>query len=258
MKLANLLLLSFLMLVVVGGSVGFTQTKAVGNAEALDPLPRELEVRWALSAIPPYLRSNATVYILDPAKGYVLAHQGANGFNCFVERTDYVREEYRKDLIYPLCFDPEGSRTIMPVSFDVARIRAEGKVSPVALHQEIMRKFKDDIYHSPARPGISYMLSPVARLYGGPGSNGTRSMNMPHYMFYGPNLTSKDFGGGPPLGPYPYLINAGPHAYMILNVGEAETKQINHESQDLIKDLCAFQSDLCIEGASAVHSPPSP
>jgi uncharacterized protein YndB with AHSA1/START domain len=68
-----------------------------------------------------------------------------------------------------------------------------------------------------------------------------------------PNLTSKDFGGGPPLGPYPYLINAGPHAYMILNVGEAEKTRINRESQDLIKDLCAYRSNLCIDGISAEH-----
>ena len=98
------------------------------------------------------------------------------------------------------------------------------------------------------------MLSPATRLYGGPGSNETRLMNMPHYMFYGPNLTSKDFGGGPPLGPYPYLINSGPHAYMFLNMGEAEKTRINRESQDLIKDLCAYGSNLCIEGASAEHS----
>ena len=63
MKLANSLRLSFLMLVVVGGTVGFTHVKAGWNAEALDPLPRELEVHWALSAIPPYLRS------VLPAKG---------------------------------------------------------------------------------------------------------------------------------------------------------------------------------------------
>jgi hypothetical protein len=109
MKFNKPLAFSFLMLsFVVGGTVGFTQIKAGGNAEALDPMPRELEVRWALSAIPPYLRSDATVYLLDPANGYLLAHQGTNGFNCFVGRTDYVREDYRKDLIYPLCFDPEG------------------------------------------------------------------------------------------------------------------------------------------------------
>ena len=254
MKLTSSLAFSTLMLSIAAlfpSALG--QTKAAGDGHALEVLPRELEVRWALSAIPSYLRSDATVYILDPAKGYVLAKQGGNGFNCFVERTDYVREDYRKDLIYPVCFDPEGSNTIMPVSFDVARIRAEGKVGPAVLHQEIMQKFKDGIYRSPARPGISYMLSPVTRLYGGPASNETRLMNMPHYMFYGPNLTSKDFGGGPPLGPYPYLINAGPHAYMILNMGEAEKTQINRESQDLITDLCAYRSDLCIDGISAAH-----
>lgn len=123
--------------------------------------------KWLVTGI-----ATQAVYILDPATGYVLAHQGANGFNCLVERTNYE----------------------------------------------------------------------------------TRLMNMPHYMFCGPNLTSKDFGGGPPPGSYPYLINAGPHAYMILNMGDAEKTRINRESQDLIEDLCAYRSSLCIEGASVKHS----
>jgi hypothetical protein len=68
-------------------------------------------------------------------------------------------------------------------------------------------------------------------------------------------LTIGAHGGGPPLGLYPYLINTGPHAYMILNVGEAEKTHINRESQDLIKDLCAYRSNLGIEGAAAARSP---
>jgi hypothetical protein len=220
----------------------------------LDVIPRDLEVKLALSALPPYLRSEATVYVLDPAKGYVLERQGKNDFTCFVERTDWVREDYRNDLFIPECFDAEGTRTIVPVSFDVARIRAEGKLSPQELKKEISQRFKDGVYHSPARPGISYMLSPVQRLYGGPSSKTAQFVNMPHYMFYAPNLTSKEIGGGPVMGPYPYLINPGPHAYIIVNVGEAQKAQINSESQDLVRELCAYRSYFCSEKASANHS----
>jgi len=76
-------------------------------------------------------------------------------------------------------------------------------------------------------------------------------VNMPHYMFYAPNLSSKEIGGGPVMGRYPYLINPGPHAYMIVNVGEAEKAQINGEEADLLKELCAYRGDFCMDAATA-------
>jgi len=230
--------------------IPITQVTAGTNGNLLEPLPRDLEVTLALSALPPYLRAEASVYVLDPAKGYALERQGMNGFTCFVERTDFVRDDYRNDLLIPECFDAEGTRTIIPVSFDVARLRAEGKLSPQEVKKEIVRRFQDGVYQSPARPGISYMLSPIQRLYGGPESKATKTMNMPHYMFYAPNLMSKDVGGGPIMGPYPYLVNPGPHAYIIVNVGEAEKAQINREERDLLKEVCSYRSDFCIDKGS--------
>jgi hypothetical protein len=96
-----------------------------------------------------------------------------------------------------------------------------------------------------------YMLSPIARLYGGPASNETFLMNMPHYMFFAPNLKAEDVGAAPPMGPYPYFINPGPMAYIILNVGESEKAQINRESQDLFKEACSYRTNLCSTMATA-------
>jgi hypothetical protein len=157
----------------------------------MPPLPRSLEVRLALAAAPPYLRSQATVFVLDSAKGYVIERQGTNGFTCYVQRTDYMREDYNDGYIAPECQDTEGTKSIGPVEFDIERLRAEGKLSPTELKQEIVRRFQDGVYHSPARPGIAYMLCPVVRLYGGPGSKKTVAMNMPDYMFFVPTLTRK-------------------------------------------------------------------
>jgi hypothetical protein len=238
-------------LLVVGATVGSAQQSSVGaSANSLEPLPRDLETKLALSALPPYLRADATLYVLDPTRGYVMARKGTNDFTCFVERTDWVREDYRNDLLIPECFDAEGTRTIVPVSFDVARLRAEGKLTAHELKGEITRRFQDGSYHSPARPGLSYMLSPVQRLYGGPTSKETRTVNMPHFMFYAPNLTSKDIGGGPVMGRYPYLVNPGPHAYMIVNVGETEKAQINQEESDLLKEVCAYRAAFCLRERS--------
>ena len=103
--------------------------QAIAVSSVLEAMPKDLEVRLALSALPPYLRSDATVYVLDPAKGYTAEQRGTNDFTCFVERTDWVRADFRNDLFIPECFDAEGTRTIVPVSFDVARLRAEGKLT---------------------------------------------------------------------------------------------------------------------------------
>lgn len=82
-------------------------------------------------------------------------------------------------------------------------------------------------------------------------SKTVRLVNMPHYMFYAPNLTSKELGGGPVTGPYPYLVNSGPHAYLIVNVGETEKAQINKEERNLLQDLCAYRSYFCAKEAAA-------
>jgi hypothetical protein len=104
-------------------------TRQTGSPK-LRSLPRQLEIDLALSAAPPHLRSEATLYLLDTTKGYVLERKGSNGFTCYVQRTDYVREDFRDDYIVPECQDPEGSRTIAPVEFEIEKLRAEGKLSP--------------------------------------------------------------------------------------------------------------------------------
>ena len=53
----------------------------------IEPLPRDLEIQLALSALPPHLRDNATVYVLNPDKGFEVARKGTNGFHTFVART---------------------------------------------------------------------------------------------------------------------------------------------------------------------------
>ena len=71
-------------------------------------------------------------------------------------------------------------------------------------------------------------------------------MSMPHLMFYAPNMTSADFGGGRPRGPYPYILDQGPLGYMIVNMGDTEKANIVKESEGLLKELCSFRAELCI------------
>src|SRR5258708_4589035 len=149
MTMTSCMALSVAVAVTAAATISDARRAAADDA-TLTPLPRDLEVKLALSSVPPHLRADATIFVLDPTKGYVVERQGTNGFTCFVERTDYVRAQYRDDLLVPICFDPEGTRTVEPVSFDVARIRAAGKLSAQELKNLIVQRFADGVYRSPA------------------------------------------------------------------------------------------------------------
>src|SRR5580700_5444081 len=74
----------------------------------LDKMPAALETDFALSALPPQLRAGATIYLLDPAKGYYIARKGTNGFICFVTRTEWEWVEFRQDDAAAIAYDAEG------------------------------------------------------------------------------------------------------------------------------------------------------
>ena len=88
---------------------------AVGAEMKLDRMPESLETRYALSAVPPHLRDAATVYLLDPDKGYYVSRQGTNGISCLVIRTDwqFPTRPFRNDVYWPVGFDAEGTKTLM-------------------------------------------------------------------------------------------------------------------------------------------------
>src|SRR5581483_3751909 len=79
--------------------------------QQLDKMPADLETELAISALPAHLRAGATVYLLDPMKGYYVGRQGSNGFICFVDRTDWEWGELRNDDYAPMGYDAEGART---------------------------------------------------------------------------------------------------------------------------------------------------
>lgn len=91
--------------------------------DVLETMPAELETRFALSAAPPALRERATVYLLDPAKGYRLARQGSNGQECLVQRTVWELGDFRDDIYFPLCYDAAGAGTYLKVIRDAASLR---------------------------------------------------------------------------------------------------------------------------------------
>ncbi len=219
----------------------------------IEPLPRDLEIQLALSALPPHLRDNATVYTLNPDKGFEVARKGTNGFHAFVARTgddtfrgSWPLTEYRDDILYPISFDSAGAKAQMRVFFDAAEMQAKG-IPPEELKNIIKDRYKSGYYKAPERAGISYMLSPVLRTYFNPEeSDGVVTINVPHVMYYAPNVTNEDIGGGKLGGLYPFVIMPGPHGYIIQLLGMTERAAINKEYEEMLARLCKIKEAWCL------------
>src|SRR5215471_8206263 len=180
------------------------QTKPTrGGMNKIEPLPRDLEIQLALSALPPHLRDNATVYVLNPDKGFEVARKGTNGFHALVARTgddtfrgSWVFTKYRDDILYPISFDEAGAQAQMRVFLDAAEMQARG-TPPGELKRIIQHRHKTGYYKAPERAGISYMLSPILRTYFNPDeSDKAVTMNYPHVMYDAPGVSNQDIGGG--------------------------------------------------------------
>jgi hypothetical protein len=249
--------MKYTILLMLAGTMCFAQ-KNIGYNK-LEKMPTDLETEFALSSLPPHLRDQATVYLLDPEKGYYVSRKGTNGFTAMVLRTEWEWEEFIDDTFTALSYDAEGSKTIVPVYLEVAAMRASGKHSPAELRQIIIKKIKDGIFKAPARPGVSYMLAPMMRAH--PGTKDIQSMIMPHYMFYAPNLTNEDIGGKMDGTTQPFILDSDPGLgkdhqifnYIIVQAGESERAQIVKENTSLLNKLAQFRPSMKVNTES-VHA----
>lgn len=223
-------------------------------ATTIDPMPAELETQFALSAAPPGLRERATVYLLDPRKGYYVVRQGTSGVTCLVERTAWELADFRNDIYIPLCYDAVGTGTYLRVIMDAAALRAQG-MSPAALKAEIEKRYRDGTYSAPQQAGVSYMVAPVMRTVGPPDLQ-VHTMPMPHLMFYAPFITNEHIGAVPDLSVrsslvYPFIDRQGnaEQSYVIQLMGAAETARILADEKGLLDQLCAYRAVLCLSDA---------
>ena len=151
-------------------------------------LPREQEIELALKAAPAHLRKEATVYTFA-RNGYQKARTGANGFNCMVNRDGVQSGD---DSFHPTCWDPEGSRTILPIMLRVGELLAQQK-SAAEIRSDIEKGFEQGRYHSPAKAGIAYMLAGDVKFDPKTGAL-SETVFPPHYMFYAPGVNNADIG----------------------------------------------------------------
>jgi hypothetical protein len=123
----------------------------ISNKQPLpELLPREKEIALAVSASPEHLRKGAGVYVLE-RNGFVKVRDSTNGFTCIVNRDHPLNWK-------PVCFDAEGTATILPKILRVGELLRQGK--PMSkIDAEIAERFRTGKYISPRRPGVAYMLS---------------------------------------------------------------------------------------------------
>jgi hypothetical protein len=238
-------------LIASGWMIWATQSSG-SAATTIEPMPPELETRFALSALPPALRDAASVYLLDPASGYRLARQGTSGIACLVQRTVWELADFRNDIYYPLCYDAAGTATYLKVIMAAAQLRAEG-MSPTALKAEVQQRYDDRTYQAPEKAGLSYMVGPLMRTIGPPDLQ-VHTMAMPHLMFYAPNLTNADIGAKPDLADpasllHPFIDRQGndQQSYIIQLIGAAEKAKILADEKPLLDELCAYRDVLCLQ-----------
>ena len=213
----------------------------------LEQMPTKLETRFALSALPPTMRDQASVYLLDPKKGYQLSRLGTSGVTCLVERTAWEQADFRNDIYVPLCYDAEGSKTFLRVIMDAASLRIQG-MSAAALKAEIENRYKNKTYTPPAKAGLSYMIAPIMRTWMMPDFQ-VHTMPMQHLMFYAPNITNKEIGAlsnSSILYPFIFKEGTAEQSYMIQLIGETEKAKIMADEKPLLDDLCAYRDVLCL------------
>src|SRR6266852_1041336 len=224
-----------------------TTSPSQATETTIEQMPAKLETQFALSALPRAMRDKATVYLLDPTKGYQLSQQGTSGVTCLVERTAWEQADFRNDIYVPLCYDAEGSKSFLKVIMDAAKLRIQG-MSPVALKAEIENRYKNKTYKVPEKAGLSYMVAPIMRTWMLPDWE-VHTMPMPHLMFYALDITNEDIGAVPNSSVlYPFIFKEGiaEQSYMIQLIGAAEKAKILADEKTLLHDLCSYRDFLCV------------
>jgi hypothetical protein len=230
------------------------------RSPGIEALPRDMEMELAASALPKHVRDNATIYVLDPRKGFEVARKGTNGFHALVARTgddafrgSWPLTEYPQDVLYPIGFDAAGATTHMRVFFDAAQ--AQGKGMPAAeLKKLIQDRFRTGHYKPPARAGLSYMLAPIMRTYDDPETNPKMSTaSHPHVMYYAPNVSGKDIGSGELGGVYPHIIMPGPHGLIVQALDTKEKAAIKEQHAGLLQKLCKLKQAWCLPKEQEHH-----
>jgi hypothetical protein len=161
------------------------------------PLPDSIEIALATSAAPAELSSNATVYAVRDGKVLTL-RSGTNGSSCMVARDSHAGS------LYPICYNPEGTRTVLKRELMQVRLRTLG-VAEDSIDRAVEAAYKSGELEIPKDVALAYMMSPQQVLFSNARKEGRRvGAWHPHLMLYVPGATPaklglSDSGTGDPI-----------------------------------------------------------
>ena len=142
------------------------------------------EIRLALSAAPSEVSRDADVWVLRRG-GHVKVKSGTSGIACMVSRD-------HPESLYPICYDAEAARTILPIALRESQLREKG-MDDAAIEAGIKAAIERGELKLPAASALSWMLSPQQVIFAG--ANGPRVGKWhPHIMVYMPYATRAKLG----------------------------------------------------------------
>jgi hypothetical protein len=151
------------------------------------PLPDSTEIALATSAAPAELSSNATVYAVRDGKVLTL-RAGTNGSSCMVARDSHAGS------LYPICYNPEGTRTVLERELMQVRLRTLG-VAEDSIDRAVAAAYRSGELETPKDVALAYMMSPQQVLFSNARKEGRRvGAWHPHLMLYVPGATPAKFG----------------------------------------------------------------
>jgi len=160
-----------------------------GPKYPVSPKPLEVaaEIALARSAAPPEVSDSAEVVAIRDGEVRVI-HRGSSGAACMVAR------DLHEGSLYPICFNPEGARTVMHREVLQGRLRSMG-IAEDSIDRGVEAGYRDGTLKLPEAFAIAYMMSPRQVLFSTPKAEGRRvGAWHPHVMIYTPNSSASDLG----------------------------------------------------------------
>ena len=162
---------------------------------------RNAEIALARSAAPEAISRDATILVLG-RHGYETAVEGKNGFVCAVERGwmgpfngEDAANFWNPKLRGPLCFNPPGARSVLPLTYKRTEMILAGKSKAQIIDALKAAYEKKEL--PPLEPGgMSYMMSKDQYL-----TDAGDHRWMAHLMFYTPLMDGATWGADLPKSP---------------------------------------------------------
>jgi hypothetical protein len=178
---------------------------------------RNAEIILARSAAPDSISRDADIWVLG-AHGYQTAVKGKNGFVCIVERSWMAPfddpEFLNPDQRLPLCLNPPGARSHLPLTFKTTELALAGR-SKTQMFDGIKSAFDKKELPMPEAGAMCYMMSKqqyFGRKYGNAD---------PHLMFWFPKTEDTFWGAGLPGSPvYVHQYSPQPITEFIISVSK--------------------------------------